>query len=395
MIWTTPTDMKAQLRRLWERGELLRGLVDGESRFPLRLALKGPGSAELAEKFEAVRAWIAGLAAIPHVRIEWRELNHRLLGAQQVPESVWVDSLAAAAAWLSRRGEVAGFEGVLEATRTRQPQLTRWLARRPLQAIELAGQWPRLLDVVEWLSRHPRPGMYLRQVDIPGIHSKFIEGHRGVLAELLDLVLPADAVAVEFAGVGEFNARYGFLDKPAHIRFRSLDARLALLPGRKPAKPPDMALDADSFACLELPVRRVFITENETNFLAFPMVKDAIVIFGKGYGWDALAKARWLAYCAIRYWGDIDTHGFAILDALRNRFDHVESFLMDRPTLMAHENLWGEEHDQVRHDLPRLTGVERALFDELRDNRIRRNLRLEQERIGFRWLVEALANNAE
>ena len=33
--------------------------------------------------------------------------------------------------------------------------------------------------------------------------------------------------------------------------------------------------------------------------------------------------------------GDIDTHGFAILDTLRARFDHVESFLMDRDTLMA------------------------------------------------------------
>ena len=96
---------------------------------------------------------------------------------------------------------------------------------------------------------------------------------------------------------------------------------------------PDVTLDAESFADLDIPVRRVFITENETNFLAFPPACEAIVIFGAGYGWDALATAHWLARCGIHYWGDIDTHGFAILDQLRARFEHVESFLMDRDNL--------------------------------------------------------------
>lgn len=44
-------------------------------------------------------------------------------------------------------------------------------------------------------------------------------------------------------------------------------------------------------------------------------------------------------------------------------------------------------------DLARLNHEERALYDDLRDNRIRKNLRLEQERIGFGWVETAL--NAE
>ena len=40
-------------------------------------------------------------------------------------------------------------------------------------------------------STNPRPNIYLRQVDLPGLHTKFIEAHRGVLAELLDLALPS------------------------------------------------------------------------------------------------------------------------------------------------------------------------------------------------------------
>lgn len=44
----------------------------------------------------------------------------------------------------------------------------------------------------------------------------------------------------------------------------------------------------------------------------------------------------------------------------------------------------------MTHDLPRLTPEERALFDDLRDNRIRPGLRLEQEMIGFTFVEAAL-----
>ena len=65
MSWTTAGDLKAQLARRWQRGELLRPLVTGETSFPLRLTLKTPSSSELTERFEAVRAWIADLVATP------------------------------------------------------------------------------------------------------------------------------------------------------------------------------------------------------------------------------------------------------------------------------------------------------------------------------------------
>ena len=48
------------------------------------------------------------------------------------------------------------------------------------------------------------------------------------------------------------------------------------------------------------------------------------------------------------------------------------------------------EPDQVIRDLPRLTKDERALYDELRDNRIRSHLRLEQEMIGYGYVSIAL-----
>jgi len=58
---------------------------------------------------------------------------------------------------------------------------------------------------------------------------------------------------------------------------------------------------------------------------------------------------------------------------------------------LTFEPLWGEEDKPTQRDLPRLTAAESALYDELRDNRIRKNLRLEQERIGFRWVTAAVS----
>ena len=387
MSWTTVAEVKAQVQRLWERGELLRNLLNGEASFPVRLGLTLPSSTELAQDFGAARLWIEQLRAMRQIRIEWRTLNHRVQGAQQVPQSIWLDDLNHALALIGKGAEAAQFGELLELTQSRQPTLIAWMEKRPLQALELADKWAELLSVIDWIVQHPRAGIYLRQVDISGVHSKFIEAHRQVLAQWLDFVLPAAAIHSNLTGANQFCARYGFLDKPARVRFRVLDDAMGILPG---IAYPDITLDADSFAALNSCVERAFITENETNFLAFPLVKKSIVIFGSGYGWDALANIAWLDRCKIFYWGDIDTHGFAILNQLRNRYAHVESFLMDKAILMAHEALWGTEGNQSLHDLTNLTMSENALFNELRDNRLGKNLRLEQEMIGFEMVRSAV-----
>ena len=387
MTWTGAKGFKEQLARLWDRGELLREAVSGDSRFPLRLALKSPSSADITDRFNEVRAWAAELAAMDSVRIEWQELRHRVQGTQKLPACVWIDTIEDALTWLGKRKEWERFATLLCDTRKTNPALLPWLEKRPLLALQLSAEWPRLLAVVAWLVENPRPGIYLRQVDLPGVHSKLIEAHRNVLTELLDLALPADAVDQSKTGISQFARRYGFLEKPTRIRFRVLDPAVQAMPG---LECPDIALDAGSFSRLELAVRRVFITENEINFLAFPPVRNAIVIFGAGYGWDALARSHWLKSCSIHYWGDIDTHGFGILDQLRGHFGHVVSFLMDRATLDAHTPVWGGEEKPLRVDLHRLTPEEKSLYDDLRDNRIQGGLRLEQEHIGYRWLALSL-----
>jgi hypothetical protein len=394
MSWTTPADLRTQVQRLWDRGDLLRAAVTDAVSWPVRLNFKIPSASDLSNRFEAVREWVRAVADTPQVRIEWREWSHRIQGTQQLPAAVWLDTLQDALAFIGKVRQAQRFEAVWQTTAAAQSPLLAWVSRRPIQALDLDDRWERLLAVVAWLQAHPRPAVYLRQVDVPGVDSKFIEAHRGVLAELLDLALPPQVVETNATGVAQFTRRFGFLDKPVRIRLRLLDSALPSLP-RCPSSPqslPDITLDAASFAALALPVERVFITENETNFLAFPEVADAIVVFGAGYGWEALARASWLHRCQLHYWGDIDTHGFAILDQLRGYFPHAASFLMDRETLLGHRSHWGGEPEPARRDLLRLTTEETAVYDDLRFDRLQPRLRLEQERIGYSWVCDRLAS---
>lgn len=389
MSWTTLADLRAQVQKLWDKGELLRPTVSGQPWSPRRLPLSGPTSTELTERFDEVRAWLAELQACqPHLRLVLRTFSHRVLGVNALPDQVWLDSPEHALALVGKQKDAKRFTALVEQTRTQQPALLPWLEQHPLQALALAAVWPRLLALVAWLQAHVRPGIYLRQVDLAGVDSKFIEAHRGVLAELWDLTLPAGAVDASASGVGQFCRRYGFWDKPLRIRLRLLDAQMALLPQ---GCEQDLSVTQATFARLALPLKRVFITENEVNFLAFPALPESLVIFGAGYGFEALAGAAWLQRCRIHYWGDIDTHGFAILDQLRAQLPQVQSLLMDRATLLAHRTQWGNEPKPLTRELPRLSTDEAALFDDLRWQRLGQGVRLEQERIGFGWLQQALA----
>ena len=127
-----------------------------------------------------------------------------------------------------------------------------------------------------------------------------------------------------------FEKRFGLRYEQPRIRFRLLDKNMAAnFSGIS-----DLEIPINQFAQLDLICDRIFITENKTNGLAFPEINNAIVIFGLGYGIQILKQAPWVNQSQLYYWGDIDTHGFAILSGVRKHFPHIYSWLMDENTLL-------------------------------------------------------------
>lgn len=391
--WSTPAHIRQQVQRLWNDGRLLAARLSEQALFPLELRLRQPSVADIGSRFDAVRGWVRELEAgsrdhLGHgYDIIWREINHRQTGCNRLPERVVIATDQDALRLLGRAADARRFDQLAATTLNDFPQLRPWLARRALVVLEQAEKWPRILAILDWFVAHPRPAIYLRQLDIAGVDSKFIEGRKALLMELLDQVLPAEAIGQDAVGVRQFEARYGLLAKPALVRMRILDPALAV------AGLSDLSVPLSQFAALRIAAERVFITENDTNGLAFPDARGAVVVFGGGYGVLGLSQVPWLRERELVYWGDIDTHGFAILDRLRASVPHTRSLLMDNDTLQAHRLLWGEEDVDKRYtgQLSRLTEDELQLFHAVRDDVYGERLRMEQERIGFGWACAAIA----
>lgn len=157
-------------------------------------------------------------------------------------------------------------ESLTAATLAIFPALQPWLVKKALVLLEHESDWDQILAVLSWFAEHPRSGLCLRQLDIPGVDTKFIEARKPLLSELLDLTQsqgPLDSSAKSF------EARYGLRSKPQLVRFRILDA------GRRIGGLSDITTPISEFTELQLGVSRIFITENETNGLAFPDVRDS------------------------------------------------------------------------------------------------------------------------
>lgn len=387
--WSRVDDIIGTLRKRWDRSVYLRSYAASEPWSPITIPVKAPTAADLAERLDDVVRWndrfrrdSCTAAGRPRFGIEYRTISGRGFGANQVPSRIRIDTLDQLVALLGTQQDLQAFDQVLSLTERDAPALRGWVTAHPLLAIQHANDWTKVLATVNWIVNHDTTTMYLRHIDIAGVDTKFIERHQQLLGQLLTTTLPPDRIDPSKTG---FAARYGFKTPPGHTRFRLLSSNTVL-----PAGISEVHLRTEELAQLDLRVSRVFIVENLASYLAFPTVTDAIAIFGEGFKLATLEAVPWLAEAELIYWGDIDTHGFAILDQLRACLPHATSLLMDRQTLLAHRAHWGEEPEPVRHALTRLTPDEVALYDELRLDRLQPRLRLEQERVGFGWLQARL-----
>jgi hypothetical protein len=381
--WTRPVDVRAAIRKKWDAGVLLARHAAGQDWEPLSIAIRGPSAREIGERLAEVRRWAGewAEAARGPLRVEYKQVGGRHFGVNSVPGRAWLDGYDAAWALLRVQPEVRRLSELIETAR--DTRLIPWLTGHPMRALRLAEAWDRLLATVRWIERQQAPGMYLRQVDVPGVDTKFIERHKGVLTELLDAQLHpsrVDAAAPDFAG------RYGFLRRPGYVRFR--------VPGGFRGFS-ELSARTDEFTAAPDGITRAYVIENEITYLAFPVHAAAMVIFGGGYAVPVLEPLGWLADLDVVYWGDIDTHGFAILNRLRHYLPHARSMLMDRCTLLGHRDHWATEPSPTAVALDLLAPAESALYAALTSGTYGRSVRLEQERVRFSAVEKAVADGRD
>lgn len=388
--WSSVEDLVATLRSRWDRGTYLRSHARGEPFATISMPVRSPKASDLIDRFDACLRWVehfdsANRTGTPRQRfhVERKVRRSRTLGDNPVPVRVRVDTIDQLCAILGTASDVQRLSRVLAATEATEPGLVDWVADHPIDAIAHDQDWERILAATRWMVDQDLSDLDLRHLNPPGVDTKFVERHRKILRGLLDQVLPADLIDSTSA---TFAGRYGFRARPTYVRFR-----LLVPVPQFPWVVTELELRVDELAKVELAVTTVFIVENRATFLTFPEVPDSIVIFGGGYGVTVLEGVPWLRHREVIYWGDLDTHGFAILSRLRARVPTVRSMLMDRSTLLAHQEQFVREPNPTNAVLDALTDDEDALYRDLIEDRYGPSLRLEQERVGFSHVRDAIA----
>lgn len=375
--WTTRRDIEERVRRRWDNGSLLRAHAGASEFSAIEIPVRGPKASEIGDDLVAVREWISALRAGSDTGRKYDvvlgQVGGRHIGRNALPSRVVVSTMDQAWSLLGVRREVDRFGELLELA-AETPAVRTWVLTHPHRALELGEAMPRLLSAFEWLDAHRGSGKYLREISAPGVDTKFAENHRPVLAAMLG----ASSTAAGFL------TDLGLRAKPELVRIR-VSPSLGL-----PAPISELALRATELRELAITPRTAIVIENEVTYLSVDVPDDGIVIWGKGFEVDRVGRLPWLADIPVIYWGDIDTHGFAILDRLRTWLPTARSILMDRETLLAHRERWVSEDRPATSSLTRLTAAELDLYTDLVTDRLGLRVRLEQERVDWAAATTAL-----
>ena len=387
--------------------------AEPQRHWPLTIPLGLPTEAEALRQPDAVRAWADSWRAWRGAgELRWVERRWRVLGVQTLPQALVLHGPEQATAWIGERERWERASARFAQLRAWRPALTPALARHyDVLADYSEPDFQRLRDLLAWLGAHPASGLYPRQIPLAGMDSKWLEPRRQVVAELvaasrggaLDGAVDGAVDRAESGDVGgetsgnagatstgeaggaaagsrDFYQLCGLKRALALVRMRVLDPALRAVLGGVG----DLSAPVDMLAAIDWQPATVLIVENLQTGLALEDLPGAVAFMALGYAVDVLATLPWVAPARCVYWGDIDTHGYAILHQARSRFPQLVSALMDEATLRQFPTLW--THEKTQHgaeDFPALTAEERHVYTALRRNIWGQALRLEQERISW------------
>lgn len=348
----------------------------GESQWPLEVPLGLPTEQAALRQVDGVRAWVSAWQGWQGVgALSWCDRRWKALGVQRLPEKLALRGPEDVAMWIGESARWERAQSRYRALIARWPVLAQQLPRYfDVLADYSDADYQRLTEMLDWIASHPYSNLYPRQLPVSGLDSKWLDGRKGLLTDLVA------AIQEDSSSDLDFYQRCGLKAPPLLVRMRVLDQSLRAHVGGVG----DITAPVDDLAGISWPASHVFIVENLQTGLAMSDMPGAVVFMRLGYNVDVLARLPWLARARCMYWGDLDTHGFAILHRARSYIPELQSVLMDEETLLRHKALWVDEAAQhSAAELTLLTMDEQQLYRDLKQQRWGQNVRLEQERIDW------------
>lgn len=309
--------------------------------------------------------------------LDFQRVKTKYLGVQDLPTAIYFETENDFLGFLGKQKEVAIFRANVAKILSEFSELKDWILKNPKKVIDNETIWEDLLKVCHYFKNNPKPLLYIRELPVK-VHTKFVERNKGIIRELLDVLLSEQINITE----KEFEKRFYLKYAEPQVRFKILDKAISDVHF---SGIDDIAISISQFETLNLPIKKVLVVENQTTLytaLTLPKMKDSIVIFGSGFKVSNLKKVPWLHSVELLYWGDIDVHGFEILSQFRGYFPHTKSVLMDKTTFETYfENDNGTP--STNSTKLNLTEEEQELYELLKTNK----WRLEQEKIPLEYVI--------
>lgn len=354
--------------------------------------LKPPSAAAMAAGHGDVSAWLAGWRqwAGQHPNVTLRTQTVRIrFGAQPVCTHLDIPGTPALASL--NPGTAAHWERACarwDQLRYHEPgpAVRPWLGR----IVDLDSyDFTTLLAATAWFRANPRSGLTVRGVPVPGMHTKWLARHRGMVLACLGTpgtytdpardADPADIPADELDALG-------LRPLPREISVILADPVLRAAAGglRQISAP------VDELADLPIHPGAVLIVENKEPALTWSDMTGLAVIHSLGNHLDVLSRLPWIPHGRCWYWGDLDRHGFTLLSRARAAVPQLTSLLMAPADVETYRPL-GVEEDLGRYDQPdpTLSPAEASALAALQLTS-GKYLRTEQERIPLSDAEQAL-----
>ncbi|ANZ36063.1 hypothetical protein BBK82_08270 [Lentzea guizhouensis] len=243
-----------------------------------------------------------------------------------------------------------------------------------------------LLGATTWFTENPRSGLTIRQVPVPGMHTKWLSRHRRLVLACLSIPDLGGDIDQNDEELGQDNLDpLGLKALPVHVDVILADpVDRALVGGLRHLSAPLPEIDA-------LPVHpeTVLIVENKESAYLVPDRPRTVVVHSLGNHLNVLDEISWLDGARHVYWGDLDRAGFTLLSRARARMPHLASVLMDQTTLEEYKALAVEDGTRVDTPEPNLIAFEAAALAELLTAH-GTYLRLEQERLPSAFVLDQL-----
>jgi hypothetical protein len=346
----------------------------GRGNWPLRITLGAPRGAQFDQNITTVQLWAASWGAaltsgIPGT-IDTEPRRARGLGTHALPTS-WVlnDPLETlglspqiAQQFITARGRFAAAIDMPKVVWNSVESIPLTSAKTIAKLSD--GDWLNATTTVVHIADGPGDARILRQLAVPGVHTKWIEDNAALVGAMLGASGPGDART-------RLETHIGLLAEqaPVHVYLPCPRLRAAA------AGMDRFAASVATLNASSLIPEAILIVENRKlgNTLDFQAAELAVV-YGLGYGATTLVDLRWTATAkTMLYWGDIDRAGLAILASLRRAGMNVQSLLMD-------EHTWDRYPDH-QHDSARDQGLNEADVPEgLREPERKLYVRLNEER---------------